>query len=130
MEAIFQSLIETIQAQQQKIDTIANKLQQIQSIGGGGSASIEDYQSNKTYKRNTLLVDVNTETVYRVIPTEYLSVTVDDDKAAGNLKLVGYESGFISFAHNPSQSEINVLPDDTLVAVYSTTDTPYQPSSN
>lgn len=130
MEAIFQSLIETIQAQQQKIDTIANKLQQIESIGGGGSASIEDYQSNKTYKRNTLLVDVNTETVYRVIPTEYLSVTVDDDKAAGNLKLVGYESGFISFSHNPSQSEINVLPDDTLVAVYSTTDTPYQPTSN
>ena len=127
MEAIFQSLIETIQAQQQKIDTIANKLQQIESIGGGGSASIEDYQSNKTYKRNTLLVDVNTETVYRVIPTEYLSVTVDDDKAAGNLKIVGYESGFIAFAHDPSQAEINNLPDGTLVAVYSSTDPPYQP---
>jgi hypothetical protein len=126
MDTIFQQLVDIIQLQQQKIDTIAQTLKKIESIGGG-DATIEDYQSGKIYKRNTLVVDVNTETVYRVIPTEYLSVTVDDDKAAGNLKLVGYESGFIAFAHDPSQAEINNLPDGTLVAVYSSTDPPYQP---
>ena len=127
MDAIFQQFVDIIQLQQQKIDTIAQKLQQIESIGGGGSASIEDYQSGKMYKRNTLVVDVNTETVYRVLRDYGPSVTIDDDKANEDIKIVGYESGFIAFAHDPSQAEINNLPDDTLVAVYSSTDPPYQP---
>lgn len=130
MDQIFQTLIQTIQAQQQKIDTIAQKLQLIESIGGGGggTASIEDYQSGKVYTRNMLVVDPNTETVYRAL-RQYTSITVEDDTANGNLKLVGYENAFVAFGHNPSQQEINVLPDDTLVAVYSPTDTPYQPGS-
>ena len=127
MDAVFQQLIDVILLQQQKIDTISQKLQQIESMGG--SASIEDYISGKMYKRNMLLVDANTETVYRVILDYGPSVTVDDDYRLGYIKLVGYENGFVSFTHEPSQQEINNLPDGTLVAVYSTSDPPYQPHS-
>ena len=68
MEDIFVRLNETIKTQQQIINSIANKIEQIESIGGGGggSASIEDYESNKLYTRNILVVDTETETVYRV----------------------------------------------------------------
>lgn len=125
MDQIFQTLIQTIQTQQQKIDTIAQKLQLIESIGGGGggTASIEDYQSGKVYTRNMLVVDPNTETVYRALH-EYTSVTVEADTANGDLKLVGYENAFIAFPHNPSQQEINTVPEGSLVAVYSP-DNPY-----
>ena len=132
MELVFEQLIQVIQAQQQKINAIATALENITSIGGGGgggTASIEDYESGKLYKRNMLIVDPNTETVYRAL-TEYTSVTVNDDIENGNLKLVGYESQVITFSHDPSQSEIDNLPNDALVAVYSPTDTPYQPGSN
>lgn len=126
MADTLKALADLVISQQKIINKIATHLEQIESIGGGGSASIEDFASNKAYKRNTLVVDTNTETVYRVI-SDYTSSTFEVDKAAGKLKLVGYESGVVTFAHNPSQSEIDVLPDDTLVAVYSSTDTPYVP---
>lgn len=129
MEATFRDLLDIIQLQQRKIDAIANALERITSIGGGGgSASIEDYESGKEYTRNMLIVDPNTETVYRVL-SEYTSETVEDDIANGYLKLVGYESQVITFSHQPSQTEIETLPDDALVAVYSPTDTPYSPDS-
>lgn len=125
-EDILVKLANIVVAQQQVINSIATKLEQIESIGGGGSASIEDYTPNKRYKRNTLIVDTNTETVYRSL-IEYTSVSMDTDTANGFLKLVGYESQFVSFNHNPTQSEIDALPDDTLVAVYSSADAPYVP---
>ena len=121
----FDRLIKVIAQQQKLISSIATKLEQLESIGGG-SASIEDYQSNKKYKRNVLVVDTGTETVYRVLQ-EYTSVTVEEDCGNGYLKLVGFESQIVNFAHNPTQAEINTIPDDSLVTVYSSLDTPYIP---
>jgi len=128
MERIFLFLNQGMSRLANIVKTLADDIVQLESIGGGGSASIEDYESNKTYKRNTLLVDTNTETVYRVCcETEYTSVTVDDDRRAGNLKLVGFESAIVTLDHSPTQAEIDALPQDTLVAIYSSSTSPYQP---
>lgn len=127
MDELMNALVTVIHNQQLLINSIANKLDQLTPGGGGGSASIEDYESNKNYKRNMLIVDPNTETVYRVIE-EYTSETVQTDCQNGYLKLVGYESQFVTFSHNPSQEEINNIPEDSLVAIYSPTDTPYTPT--
>lgn len=128
---VFTALLTIIRNQNTLLKNIAEKLEQL-SIGGGGSgnASISDYESGKTYKRNALLVDPATETVYRVLPREYISETVDADKTNGYLKLVGFESEIVTFDHNPSQSEVEALPDDAVVVVYSRTDAPYIPDSN
>jgi hypothetical protein len=132
-DEIFQTLFNIIHEQQELITSIAEKLTQLEwsgggggGGGGGGSAIVTDYQSDQHYKRNTLVVDTATETLYRVI-NEYTSITVQQDCMNGNLKLVGFESQVITFDHNPTQSEINVLPEDSLVAIYSAADTPYQP---
>ena len=129
MEDVFVSLNNVIKRQQEIINSIANKVELLEFSGGGGTgnATVEDYQSGKTYQRNVLLVDPNTETMYRVIE-EYTSVTVTDDCAAGKLKLIGYESQVVTFAHPPTQDEISVLPEDTLVAVYDPTVDPYEPA--
>ena len=129
-DSVFEQLEAIIKTQSELIQSISEKLQQIESIGGGGSgnATISDYESNKDYERNTLVVDVNTETVYRVLKA-YKSKTVEQDCIDGNLKLVGFESQIVTFNGNPTQSQINVLPEDTLVAIYSAADTPYQPNS-
>lgn len=131
-DSVFEQLESIIKTQSELIQSISEKLQQIESIGGGGSgggnATISDYESNKDYERNTLVVDVNTETVYRVLKA-YKSKTVEQDCIDGNLKLVGFESQIVTFNGNPTQSQINVLPEDTLVAIYSAADTPYQPNS-
>ena len=127
-DSVFDGLLEVIQQQKIMLQKIAEDLEAIESIGGGGggTASIEDYESGKNYKRNVLLVDTNTETVYRVL-RDYTSVTVEDDVRLGLIKLVGFESQIVTMNHNPTQAEIDALPDDTLVAVYSTNDTPYHP---
>lgn len=126
MERIFLLLNQGMSRLANIVKILADDIEQLESIGGGGSASIEDYVSNKTYKRNTLLVDTNTETVYRVCcETEYTSVTVDDDRRAGNLKLVGFESAIVTLDHSPTQAEVDALPQDTLVAIYSTSTPPY-----
>ena len=127
---IFQKLLAIVRAQNALLKNIAAKLEQLE-IGGGGSgnASITDFETGKTYKRNTLVVDPATETVYRVLPSQYLSTTVEDDKEHGYLKLVGFESDIVTFDHNPSQGEIEALPDDSVVVVYSPTDVPYIPDS-
>lgn len=138
---IFEKILKVFTDQNKLIKDLADKLEQLDirtggggggggESGGGGNASIADYESGKTYTRNTLLVDTSTETVYRVIPSSYVSVTVNEDKGNGYLKLVGFESAIVTFDHNPTQTEINNLPDDTLVSVYSRTDTPYIPDSN
>lgn len=128
-ELIFSQLISVIQEHERLLASIAEKLTQIESIGGGGgSASIEDYEPGKVYKRNTLLVDRNTETVYRVLAEpNYTSVSIETDVRNTNLKLVGFESQIMEFDHNPSQSEIDGLPDESFVAVYSSMDKPYTP---
>lgn len=126
---IFDQLTDLIHEQAAVIETLKNKLAQVDiGAGGGGSgnASIEDYESGKLYQRNVLVVDPETETVYRVLH-EYESVTVEIDRAGRHLKLVGYESQFVTFNHEPSQAEIDTLPEDVLVATYSTTDDPYTP---
>ena len=129
-DEIFQTLFNIIHEQQMLIVSISEKLKQLDwsggGGGGGGSAIVTDYQSDQNYKRNTLVVDTATETLYRVI-NEYTSITVQEDCMNGNLKLVGFESQVVTFDHNPTQSEINVLPEDSLVAIYSAADTPYQP---
>ena len=128
MDQIFQTLVSVIAEQQTIINAIASKVEKIESIGGGGggSASIEDYVSGKLYTRNMLIVDPNTETVYRALK-EYTSDSVENDVKNGNLKLVGFESQVVTMNHQPTQSEINALPDAALVATYSTTETPYDP---
>ena len=75
------------------------------------------------------MVDSLTETVYRTIPNEgFTSTTLEEDRAAGRLKLVGYESQFVTFNHQPTQGEIDALPEDVLVAIYSPQDDPYSPT--
>lgn len=123
---IFKVLLETIKVQQTIIDSIAEKLSKIESLGQG-SASIEDYESGRDYGRNTFVVDTDTETVYRVI-NKYTSVDLKTDKANGNLKLVGFESQVVNFDHDPTQKEISVLPQESFAAVYNPTDAPYVPS--
>ena len=130
-DSVFEQLEAIIKTQSELIQSISEKLQQIESIGGGsgsGNAVIEDYESGKNYVRNTLVVDVGTETVYRVL-NAYTSISVEQDCANGNLKLVGFESQIVALNGNPTQSQINVLPEDTLVAIYSAADTPYQPDA-
>ena len=127
-DQIFQTLFQTIATQQELLAQLAEKLEQLELGGGSGNASIADYESNKLYKRNALLVDTATETVYRAI-REYMSRTVEEDCQNGNLKVVGFESQIITFNGDPTQRQLNVIPDDTLVAIYSASDTPYTPSS-
>lgn len=123
---LFDQLLNVIDAQQRLIASIADKISQIESIGGGGNSKVIDYTEDTLYQRNTLVVDTNTETVYRVL-SEYTSTTVQYDCEHGFLKLVGFESQIVTVPHNPTQAEINAMPDDSLVAVYSATDRAYIP---
>lgn len=132
MDSIFARLLTAISEQNRLLESIATKFEQYGGSGGGGggNASIADYAENRLYKRNTLLVDSNNETVYRVIPTEYLSVNLNADIAAGNLKLVGFENQVImTMDHELSQEEIDNIPDNATVIVYNPADTPYTPTS-
>ena len=132
MDTIFQNLYNVINRQQQLINELASKLEQLEigkGGGGGGNATISDYESNKLYTRNTLVVDTETEVVYRVL-SEYTSITVAEDCENGKLKAVGFESQFITFNHNPTQAELNPIPDDTLVAIYETSANQYIPDKN
>lgn len=106
---IITRLITAVTANANKLKEIADKLDQLEvgAGGGGGSASIEDYAVGKTYKRNALVV--YNETVYRVLPTEYTSVDFDTDYRAGKLKLVGFESGIVTYGQEPTQEEVNAL---------------------
>lgn len=130
-QTIFAKLESVIKDQEKLIKSLTEKLEQLQIGigGGGGSASIEDFTTNTKYKRNVLVVDTDTETIYRVI-ADYTSTSVQEDCAAGFLKLVGFESQIVTLGHEPSQKEIDSLPDNSLVAIYSATDTPYKPPTS
>ena len=120
---IITRLINAVTANSNKLKEIADKLEQLEIGAGGGSASIEEYAEGKKYNRNTLVV--YNETVYRVLPTEYTSVDFDTDYRAGQLKLVGFESGIVTYGQEPTQKQVDALPEDTLVAIYNSTDDPY-----
>lgn len=120
---IITRLINAVTANSNKLKEIADKLEQLEIGSGGGSASIEEYAEGKKYNRNTLVV--YNETVYRVLPTEYTSVDFDTDYRAGQLKLVGFESGIVTYGQEPTQEQVDALPEDTLVAIYNSTDDPY-----
>lgn len=120
---IITRLINAVTANSNKLKEIADKLDQLEIGAGGGSASIEEYAEGKKYNRNTLVV--YNETVYRVLPTEYTSVDFDTDYRAGQLKLVGFESGIVTYGQEPTQEQVDALPEDTLVAIYNSTDDPY-----
>jgi hypothetical protein len=120
---IITRLIDAVTANSNKLKEIADKLEQLEIGAGGGSASIEEYAEGKKYNRNTLVV--YNETVYRVLPTEYTSVDFDTDYRAGQLKLVGFESGIVTYGKEPTQEQVDALPEDTLVAIYNSTDDPY-----
>ena len=129
MDEIFVRLNRIIEDQAAIIKRLADKLERLEVGGGGGgtgNASIEDYEEGKNYKRNVLVVDPNEETVYRVL-SDYTSVDLATDKSLGKLKLVGFESQVVTFDHLPTQAEIDALPEDSLVAIYSSGETPYQP---
>ena len=125
----FQTLTSILGDHEALLRQIADRLEQLEigAGGGGGNATVADYESGKTYKRNTLLVDTDTETMYRVISPSYVAVSIAADVASENLKLVGYESQFVTFSEPPTQSQIDMLPEGVIVAVYSSSDTPYTP---
>ena len=126
---IFTDLIAQIESNNSKLDSIADKLDQLKigKSGGDGNANIVDYETGKHYLRNTLVV--YNETVYRGL-RDYDSIDWETDTGNGpdhecKLKLVGFESSIVTFKDTPNQSQINALPQDTLVAIYSSTDDPY-----
>lgn len=132
LEPIFQSLIDLVQAQSDQIGILKEKLDQLEvgAGGGGGNATIVDYTPGTTYKRNTLVV--YNETVYRVcVLDEYTAVDFETDyhgdgtPGSVKLKLVGFESSIVTYGSEPTQEEVNNLPQDTLVAIYNSADDPY-----
>lgn len=124
---VFEKLLEIETAREARLKRIEDALKRIQI--GSGSAVIEDYKTNVFYKRNTLVVDPLTETMYRTtVPEGFTSTTFEADRAAGRLKLVGFESQVVTFNHQPTQAEIDALPEDVLVAIYSPQDDPYTPA--
>jgi hypothetical protein len=129
-DELFQRLFDVLQEHELLLKRLADNIDRLEL--GKGMATLTDYESNHEYKRNSLVVDRVTETVYRVTPrngTSYTSITVEQDCSDGNLKLVGFESQIVPFDHEPTQYEINTVPDGAMVAIYSPSDTPYRPAS-
>ena len=125
-DSIFEDLYSRLQEQATLLAEIADKLNNLEL--GKGMATITDYVSGSTYKRNMLIVDPATETVYRSTQN-FVAQTVETDCSLGYLKLVGFESQIVTFDHEPTQLEINTVPDGAMVAIYSPADTPYTPGS-
>lgn len=123
LDEIFTNLINLVRAQSNQLKVLADKIEQLEVGSGGGNATIVDYTPGTTYKRNALVV--YNETVYRILPEEYVAVDFDTDYSGGKLKLVGFESGIVTYGQDPTQAQVDTLPEDTLVAIYNSTDDPY-----
>lgn len=129
---LFDALIELCTRQARIIESIAHKVERIDIGGGGGGTGngFEVYESGKEYKKYQALIDPNTDTPYLVVPyggaATYVSVTVEDDCAAGNLKLLGFDSQIVTFNHPPTEPEVDRLPEKAVVVEYNDMDTPYR----
>lgn len=131
IEECFRRLIDLVDQQRQIIHRLTEDLMELKhgSGGGGTGNGFEVYESGKEYKRYQALIDPNTDIAYLVVPynggTSYTSVTVQQDCADGNLKLLGYDSQIVTFDHSPTPTEVNALPENVTVVEYNPSDTPY-----
>lgn len=126
-KVLFDTLINVINKQAELMAQMAEKINQIESIGGKGNGLLV-YTSGETYNRYQMLVDPNTNIVYLVVPhtgDQYTAISVETDCANGNLKILGYDGQIIPFNHTPSPSEIDNLPENVTVVEYNPADTPY-----
>lgn len=127
---LFDELIGLFRRQQLLMEQIADKISRIESIGGGGSGNgFQVYESNKLYKRYQAVIDPETDVPYLVVPrnggSEYMSISVRQDCANGNLKLLGFDSQIVTFDHTPTSTEVDLLPENAIVVEYNPSDTPY-----
>lgn len=132
IEECFLRLQRIVAQQQQIIHRMAEDIVKIKIGGGGGGGTgngFEVYESGKTYKKYQALIDPNTDIPYLVVPyggaTEYISDTVENDCAAGNLRLLGYDGQIVTFNHPPQEPEINRLPENVVVVEYNDVDPNY-----
>lgn len=131
IEECFLRLQRIVAQQQRIIHRMAEDIVKIKIGGGGGGTGngFEVYESGKTYKKYQALIDPNTDIPYLVVPyggaTEYISDTVENDCAAGNLRLLGYDGQIVTFNHVPTSPEVDRLPENVVVVEYNEMDTPY-----
>lgn len=131
IEECFLRLQRIVAQQQQLIHRMAEDIVKIKIGGGGGGTGngFEVYESGKTYKKYQALIDPNTDIPYLVVPyggaTEYVSDTVENDCAAGNLRLLGYDGQIVTFNHPPQEPEIDRLPENVVVVEYNDVDPNY-----
>lgn len=132
IEECFLRLQRIVAQQQQLIHRMAEDIVKIKIGGGGGGGTgngFEVYESGKTYKKYQALIDPNTDIPYLVVPyggaTEYVSDTVENDCAAGNLKLLGFDSQIVTFNHPPTEPEVDRLPENVVVVEYNDVDPNY-----
>lgn len=132
IEDCFLRLQRIVAQQQQIIHRMAEDIVKIKISGGGGGGTgngFEVYESGKTYKKYQALIDPNTDIPYLVVPyggaTEYISDTVENDCAAGNLRLLGFDGQIVTFNHPPQEPEIDRLPENVVVVEYNDVDPNY-----
>lgn len=133
LEDCFLRLQRIVAQQQQIIHRMAEDIVKIKIGGGGGGGGtgngFEVYESGKEYKKYQALIDPDTDTPYLVVPyggaATYVSDTVKNDCAAGNLKLLGFDSQIVTFNHPPATEEVDRLPENVVVVEYNPSDTPY-----
>lgn len=127
MADVFDAILAAVTAERHELDRIEKALKKINIAGS--ATTIVDYVSGSFYRRNTLVVDTFTETVYRTtIPEGFIATNIQEDMEHGRIKLVGYESQFVTFPKPPTQDQLDMLPEDVLVAIYSPQDDPYTPA--
>lgn len=131
IEECFLRLQRIVEQQQRIIHKMAEDIIKIKIGGGGGGTGngFEVYESGKTYKKYQALIDPNTDIPYLVVPyggaTEYISDTVENDCAAGNLRLLGYDGQIVTFNHPPQEPEIDRLPENVVVVEFNDVDPNY-----
>jgi hypothetical protein len=125
---LFDALIQLFKQQQSLMEQIADKISRMEPGGGGTGNGFQVYESNKVYKKYQAVIDPSTDVPYLVVPSEgdeYTSITVKQDCANGNLKLLGFDSQIVTFDHQPTVNDLKTLPEKAVVVEYSPSDTPY-----